>query len=683
MSSLGNTVAFGGKSQTRPTNQPAMFLVEDGPGPRLLTPAERLDQRRTSSWSELALAGAFFLFPAALVVAALTMGSERGIFVYRVSVSWVCTWAMLVTLLDPFLIRYRLLGRTLPHFESTFRAAFLQWATCRPLSLYIVLVLFSVLIAVIEQGLAEIWGETVARRAISLLIAAGVYLGVLAFVVWLAADAPDLYLTHTNANANTNTSTRTNQTNILMHGSRFADEKQPAVVRVHLTDDRKTSSSSSSSASASTTGPTPTSIATTVLSPESVQLAHEPEEPVWSWSFRSLPRSTLFAMLVAGLIVLAALQTAYTTLLGSEPWLLLVCIVGFAVITCIVIWTQRGKALRRARVHRAFFQMFQVLSTLVPILFGSWLVGAYRARAPESQQTGNDALLLLLQMVFSQTHFWLTYAAVSRLSAPYTYARLLLLPQLTGLFTQHALFGLLPWSASFVVLAILASVHNVIASVNGYWRVLVRLGTCVRIVPDSEAESTAGSQETETVRRLLESGFAMQLFSQECMCDVLSLATLSSLVYVAPWLATSLLPAFTRPYLALRFGVLLLTRAAGWLVTQQLFTSKLAVVRDEVGDRPIHVDTYLRETEGVVSVSDKAELLSTLEEDIPELFAYKTAAGAVAELAAWRASSFDSVWLRKNAAYFLSCFFLLSFIILQRDAKLPLRLAWWVPQSES
>jgi hypothetical protein len=357
-----------------------------------------------------------------------------------------------------------------------------------------------------------------------------------------------------------------------------------------------------------------------------------------------------------------------------------------------------------------YLQLLLLLSTTVPVLYGNWMLVAYAANATNGEW---PALLIFLHLVFSLLYMTMQQMLVDRLAAPSTYARLLMLPQLLGYLDEYVVFGFTPFGFTYILILVLTAIHNILWSTGLYsdvWR-SIRDGFTGALPNDVPEDPIVTN-----FRDLLAMRHSMLVFAQDTVSDVISLATISWLVFVL-WMfdipIVDVLPSFSVQPLALRLCVLLLVRVLAWVCGQLVFRRKIRAMSPELlRSRPTtanlpstgagmsvsppngagtptlaqQLDLYVKSLK--LSVFQSARVRACLEDDIPELLAVidrphnsqstETLAEVLFLQIAERQWLLHPAILRKYGLYWHACIYFLLFVVLQSaNTSLPLRYAWF------
>jgi hypothetical protein len=416
--------------------------------------------------------------------------------------------------------------------------------------------------------------------------------------------------------------------------------------------------------------------------------------------YRCYRRSLWAALIMFGGGSLALVLRESYDLWRMSDWSVYATLVGMMIVVLMVAWYGG-----RRFADPTFLQMFLLLSTTLPIVYGNWLLKTYAAvvRDSANQKLPWTTLILLLHMVLTQFYWTMMQALVTRLSAPAAYTRFMMLPLLLAYVFQYVIFGFTPWSVEFVLVLVLTSLHNVLASTGLYldaWTAIRR--QCVR-ANERPHRTTPEQEAIRSFQHLLRTRHTMQVFALDTVADIWSFVVVVWLVFVMWALKIpidSVLPSFTVEPLTLRLSVLLIIRGLAWVSGQLVFRRKLQQMSqsEQQSLRPhehqpmtlaAQLDLYL-ESLGL-SVFETSLVRACYEEDAPELFAHIAAdgdhsaqqqTGSLAELLllqiAERQWLLHPALLRKYFLYFHACMYYLLFIILQSapDTR-ALRYAWF------
>jgi hypothetical protein len=426
--------------------------------------------------------------------------------------------------------------------------------------------------------------------------------------------------------------------------------------------------------------------------------------------------------LLGGFVLVLVLRSSFG-LFPLDAWVEYVAMATFVGGVLLLVW-----CFGRQFADPTYLQFFMLLSTFFPTIYGSWILTIYGNSANHDPDSSSATLIMLLHLVMSDVYLMLTELIVRHFSAPYLYARFMMLPQTMAYLFEVCIFGLSPWSAQYFLVLLFSSAHNIASSTGLYWDLIYYVKDRL-FPPDPLAQLNERMRRRSAERRLFEhllsTRYTMQLFAQDAIADVWSFVTVittASIVYAFGIPISEIMPSFTPAPIFLRIAALLVARLLSWLCGQVIFRYKLQRLSDaadldaaiaaadpEHAPAPVEkalpvsgaggktlaerLDEYL--TDLGLSVFQTAELRTCYEDDFLELFTPPVREGGIAENAADRVDPnkltlrelmvmqiAERQWLlhpallRKHFLYWQASMWLLLFIVFQAASQnLPLRYA--------
>ena len=409
-------------------------------------------------------------------------------------------------------------------------------------------------------------------------------------------------------------------------------------------------------------------------------------------------RRCLWAALavLGGASLLLLVAQAFSLWQALSGWSIYGILLGLVAIVLLVWYGGRRYS------DPVFLQMFLLLGTTLPIVYGTWLLNIYtmmvEGETGQALQLPWTTLVLVMHMVLTQLYWMMMEALVTRLAAPWIYTRFMMLPQLMSYIFQYVIFGFTAWSIEFVIVLIATSLHNVLASTGLYldaWAALRRRCVEPPLLLRAPRPQSGDRAAVRSFRKLLQTRYTMQVFAQDTIADLWAFLVIVWLVFVLWGLnipIDTILPRFTVEPLSLRLSVLLFVRGLAWVAGQLVFRRKLEALSRQAEQRRLatisapslaqQLDLYLASLR--VSAFQAATIRACYEEDAPGLFAQLTVnatSTSLAELLLLQIG--ERQWLlhpslRKYFLYFHACIYFLLFIILNSTTdSVNLRYAWF------
>jgi len=429
-------------------------------------------------------------------------------------------------------------------------------------------------------------------------------------------------------------------------------------------------------------------------------------------------RRPIRALLIAAAIAAIAFPVMQQTSLlqGIYVWVAY-AMVGCGAIGAMICMYRDGQRY----LDRAYLQFIQLFGTFFPMVVGGWLLSAYQKYTVDNPAAVAWTYgIMLTQLLVSHLFMSVTHMSVSHLAAPFTYARLLFLPQLCLYGFQYFVFGLTAWSPTYVVLVVLANLHNLLSSTSAYSR-LYDMCCANRRTMQATQKPLFGS--------LLATAHAMELFGQDVLADLMSFLTVTALAALDAVLGsrtrTFVLPQFPSDHLWQRASLAIGLRVVSWLCARRLFRSSLTQLTEHAYGvakgttmralldkylATLHLPRY--KAHAMIQVYEHAvpEMLGnfTIAGDTLAGGPVVTASGLISDrigrgrrrvvdsimdrhagksiasyVLYWRSLVHPSI-LKKHSIYFMCCFLLILFVVLQApNSELPMRYAWYRPASSS
>lgn len=684
----------------------------------LPSPSQRIQEREQGgpcfTLVSLLMYFLFSFMPGTITGLGVAVGRVYGISVYEFFVSWLFFWIMGVLILDPFIARYRSqLADLIHHWNRVMECT----RTCLAISFDHGLPYFAMLWSVsyafvfMEAAMRLFWDFDLAVNLTTFVFGC---LMIMYLVVWLGrvvrrhsqlvfsnqpAPPPsasevevkidNIQVRLTTTTICTNPNTTANGMNPTNTGASIASNGMNRIPVCEM----KNNSSSILNPSIRLNDDNHWDL-TKHLQENQQQvtiagnvMTMEPISHVYHSNYRC------YRVLVWSLLAVLALIVFMIVLLDSFDWIILDTWQEYGALFAVVLGMLSViYGYGRKFSDPTYLQFFLLSSTFFPIVYGSWLLSI------QSTYAWDATYIIMLHLALSNLYLEVMAVIIRHFSAPFLYARFMMLPQTMIYLFELVIFGFTPWSIQYVLVLLVSSTHNVLTSTGLYhdWFKAARHCCC------GHSAVSIRNEEDELFVQLLTTRHSMQLFAQDTIADVWSMVVVltalgtASLFGVPP---NELMPSFTLEPIFLRVAALLIARLLTWFASQLIFRQKMRASSLSLATTPrvnpspnasvqhptlsARLDRYL-DTFGL-SRYETAELRSCYEEDMPELFAHEEARHlTMTELIALQVT--ERQWLlhpallRKHFMYFHAQMYLLLFIVLQAAShSLPLRYAWYKP----
>lgn len=305
--------------------------------------------------------------------------------------------------------------------------------------------------------------------------------------------------------------------------------------------------------------------------------------------------------------------------------------------------------------------------TVFPVWYGVWISNAFRELVVVSKSKEEEDgewlapvnLLLVAHSYMSLAFFNFMGSAIQAVSARYLFVRLLLPAQITCYALQYAIFGFTSWSIRFVLMVALTNVHNIASATGLYSKILM--------VNQKKEEQNS----SQSLNKLLELAYLLQMFAQDTAADVMSCITLTALIALG--CATE---PFDSSHLLERLGVMVGMRVVGWVVARSVFVYRIRLLALHP-DMKRETRTLLTEHFDTLNNPPllRARLLRWFEDDYPTLMLTgATGKESISSLLQFQ-NLLQPSTIRKYWFYTQSALLLLLMSVTSKNG-LPVRYAW-------
>ena len=666
----------------------------------------------------------FFIFtPGALSGLAVALGRQYGLSTYRFFVSWLFFWVTGLLTLDPFIVRYRTqLSDLINHWKRVLPCT----KTCLNVSfehgfLYLAMLWsLSYAFVFVEAILALFWELEPAIEITTFLFGSCLVIYMVVWIGRIVRQHSHLVFSNQPQPLQPVDHSRFLQVHSApatpSHGSGGNNSSTNGSVLVRLPQEPQLNLNPDIQLNANAKLDLTTHLQRNqqqmTISGNTITI--EPLEES-GLSYRCYRALIWILLLLLGGFVLALIVNNSFELFVLDTWVqygTMATVVGGVLILVFVF----GKRF----ADPTYLQFFMILSTFFPTLYGSWLLKIYLDYQKQlgitnpSSTSSAATVIMLLHLAISEIYLLLMGSIVRHFSGPYLYVRFMMLPQLMAYVFELVIFGFTPWSAQYLLVLLFSSVHGILSSTGSYgdaWRWLKeRICPVDFRITELQRRRTA---EKRLFEHLLELKYNMQRFAQDTVADIWSFGvvlTIIAVVYAFGVPIEEVMPSFILQPISLRIAVLVVARILSWLCGQMIFRYKLDRESKKSSDDPSlevrgknlseRLDEFLADLK--LSVFQTAELRTSYEEDLPELFVAPPTSSDVAgrdagcvvdpckltlrELILMQIA--DRQWLldpsmiRKHMFYFHSIMYLMLFIVFQAaSSNLPLRYAFFKPNN--
>lgn len=304
----------------------------------------------------------------------------------------------------------------------------------------------------------------------------------------------------------------------------------------------------------------------TVYKNSDLLVSYHTETPSDAYSLDRLFAISLLIGIFAGYILLGWIPYYFSDTNVNET-----LIVSLYILLCIIVIGILCKNLHASRNYMVFGICAYVVLLCLTFTTCTLFTMSYNYYLTDNMNSSMLFLLYVLFLIISQLIYQASHYSLKQICGPYLHKQYLYPQLLLTYACQFAVFGFTPLSWQFVVLNIISVVHQVMRSSNVYTWLITK---CVS--KSSQNDNNSNAKLFEAISVILSD---QQIYSQEWLCVIQSLISLTILVYWFRWqeINSNFCNRFVsnNSTLGLSIFIQFIFRVMSWFITSNIVSHRL------------------------------------------------------------------------------------------------------------